>query len=231
MSQETNTAIESLIPAQPIPAGAHVFTKQMFGLLDGQPKDEATVSRALEGMDEMIDLIAAGLYSLASMLVGEGEEGVQLVETAIATAEVSVCHDPLLARKNSRTALCKAAIEAIEQRDPDALAVPAGLAPASSCIEDDDLDAAGVSREDLEQMIAGPDRDRVRNWLSGLSTPVRTIFVLRAVAGLSASDTAGMLKEFGGPKASEWTVEAVREFFRRGLCSLASQLIQASAAR
>ena len=231
MSQETNLAIESLIPALPIPAGAHVFTKQMFGLLDGQPKDEATVTRALEGMDEMIDLIAAGLYTLASMLVGEGEESVQLVETAIATAEVSVCHDPLLARKNSRTALCKAAIEAIERREPGALAVPAGLAPASSCIEDDDLDAAGVSREDLEQMIAGPDRDRVRHWLSGLSTPVRVIFVLRAVAGLSAADTTGMLQEFGGPPAAGWAVETVREFFRRGLCSLASQLIQASAAR
>ena len=38
---------------------------------------------------DMLDAIAAGLYSLASMLIGEGEESVELVETAVATAEVS----------------------------------------------------------------------------------------------------------------------------------------------
>ena len=42
----------------------------------------------------MFDMIAAGLYSLASMLVGEGEDSVRLVETAVATAEVSVCQNP-----------------------------------------------------------------------------------------------------------------------------------------
>ena len=75
------------------------------GLLDGQPKDEATVTRALEGMDEMLDLIAAGLYSLASMLVGEGEDSVRLVETAVATAEISACDDAKQGRQNSRRAL------------------------------------------------------------------------------------------------------------------------------
>jgi hypothetical protein len=40
-----------------------------------------------------------------------------------------------------------------------------------------------------------------------------------------------MLVEHGGPQAAGWTVEAVREFCRQGLCSLASQLIQASTAR
>ena len=58
----------------------------MHGLLDGQPKDEATVSKALEGMDEMLDVIAAGLYSMASMLVGEGEDSIRLVEVAVARA-------------------------------------------------------------------------------------------------------------------------------------------------
>ncbi len=51
-------------------------------------------------------LIAAGLYSLASMLVGEGEDSVRLVETAVATAEISACHDAKQARTNSRRALC-----------------------------------------------------------------------------------------------------------------------------
>jgi hypothetical protein len=40
-----------------------------------------------------------------------------------------------------------------------------------------------------------------------------------------------MLAAHGGPQAAGWTVDAVREFCRQGLCSLASQLIQASTAR
>ena len=56
MQQEPNPVNDSQIPAQPIPAGRN----------------------------EVFDRIAAGLYSLASMLVGEGEDGVRLVEMAVA---------------------------------------------------------------------------------------------------------------------------------------------------
>lgn len=231
MPKETGTLKDSLIPPHPIPAGAQAFSKRVHGLMDGQTKDEATVARALEGMDEMFDLIAAGLYNMASMLVGEGEDGVRLVEMAVATAEVSACQNPLEARKSSRRALCTAALDVIERRNPGSLAAPEGLKPAANCIEDDDLDAAGVSGEELENMIAGPDRDRVRNWLASLPTALRTIFVLRAVAGFTAAETAGLLAAHGGPLAAGWTPDAVREVFRQGLCSLASQLIQATAAR
>jgi triphosphoribosyl-dephospho-CoA synthetase len=55
--------------------------------------------------------------------------------------------------------------------------------------------------------------------------------VLRAVAGFSAADTVTLLATHGGPDAAKWTSEAVREFFRQGLCSLASQLIHATAVR
>jgi hypothetical protein len=199
--------------------------------MDGQPKDDATVAQALDGMDDVYELIAAGLYSLASMLVGEGEESIRLVERTIATAEVSACSDAAESRKNSRQALCTAALEILERRAPGSLAAPEGLEPAKTCIEDDDLEAAGVARQDLARMITGPDRDRVRQWLEGLSTGVRTIFVLRAVAGFTAVATAELLKAHGGPKAAGWTADAVREFFRQGLCSLASQLLQAAAAR
>jgi hypothetical protein len=75
-------------------------------------------------------------------------------------------------------------------------------------------------------MLAGPDRDRVRNWLASLPTVLRTIFVLRAVAGFSTAETGALLAERGGPRAVGWNAEAVRDFFRQGLCSLASQLIQ-----
>jgi hypothetical protein len=77
-------------------------------------------------------------------------------------------------------------------------------------------------------MIAGPDRDRVRLWLKKLPVDVRTVFALRAVAGFSAAETAGLLVEHGGPKAAGWNDASVRAEFRQGLCSLASQLIQES---
>jgi hypothetical protein len=231
MTKEIKSSTESLIPPQPIPAGAEAFSERMHGLMDGRPKDDAAVSKALEGMDDIVELIAAGLYNLASMLVGEGEDAMGLVETAIATTEVSVCHDPVEGRKGSRRALCTAALGVIERRNPGSLAAPIALLPVATCIEDDDLDAAGVSREELENMIAGPDKDRVRNWLAGLPVRTRTIFVLRAVAGFSAADTVTLLATHGGPDAAKWTSEVVREFFRQGLCSLASQLIQATAVR
>jgi hypothetical protein len=222
---------DSLIPPQPLPPGADAFARQIHDLLEGRPKDEATVARAFEGLDDMFDKIAAGLYSLASMLVGEGEEGARVVETAISNVEVSGDPNPREARQNSRRALSAAAIGILAGRDPRSLAAPEGLEHAVTCIEDDDLDAASEYGEELERMIAGPDRDRVRNWLESLPTAMRTIFVLRAVAGFSAAETATLLAENGGPQAAGWTPEAVREYFRQGLCSLASQLLQATAAR
>jgi hypothetical protein len=207
MPQESRFANDSLIPPQ------------------------APVTSAQRGWRETFDRIAAGLYSLASMLVGEGEDSARLVEAAIANGEVSACQDAEQARVSSRRALCGPALEILEQRNPGCLAAPQGLQAVATCIEDDDLDAAGVSSEELERMIAGPDRDRMRNWLASLPTELRTIFALRAVAGLTAAETAGILAEHGGLKAAGWTPDAVRELFRQALCSLTSQLIQATAAR
>jgi len=207
MLQESNFANDSLIPP------------------------EAPVNKAQRGWRETFDRIASGLYSLASMLVGEGEDSARLVETAVANGEVSACQDAEQARVSSRRALCGPALEILEQRNPGCLAAPVGLQAVATCIEDDDLDAVGVSSEELERMIAGPDRDRMRNWLASLPTELRTIFALRAVAGLTAAETAGMLAEHGGPKAAGWTPDAVRELFRQALCSLTSQLIQATTAR
>ena len=203
MSQESNSVNDSQIPAQPTTAGR----------------------------DEVFDRIAAGLYSLASMLVGEGEDGVRLVETAVANAEDSVCHDPFEARKNSRRAMCVAALDILSRRDPGSLAAPEGVKPAETCIEDDDLAAVGVSGDELMRMIAGPDRDRMRKWLASLPTTLRTIFVLRAVAGFTSAESAALLAAHGGSKAVGWTPASVGEVFRQGLCSLASQLIQASSPR
>jgi hypothetical protein len=182
-------------------------------------------------MDDTVELIAAQLYSMASMLVGEGEQSVRLMESAIANAEVSACHDLEEARKSARRALVAAALKLLAQRNPGGLAAPDGLEPASTCIEDDDLASAGISTAELEKMIAGPERDRVRSWLESLPSAQRTVFVLRAVAGFTAAETATLLQTHGGAQAAGWTPEAVRETFRQGLCSLASQLLHASAER
>jgi hypothetical protein len=227
MDQNPLAPNSSLFPPPPLPEGADTFAKQMHELLDGQPKDDATVSRALEGMHAMFDLIAAGLYNLASMLVGEGEQSVLLVEQAVATADVSACDGPVEARRSSRLALAKAALEMIARNEPGSLAAPLGISAPATCIEDDDLEAAGVSAEELERMIAGPDRLRVREWLAQLPPAVRTVFALRAVAGFTAGETAGLLADCGGPEAAGWSPQSVRETFRQGLCSLASQLLHA----
>lgn len=213
--------------AEPVPPEAVEFARKVHDLLDGTPKDQATVERAFEGLEGMFDEIAAGLYSLASMLVGEGEESIRLVETAVANAEVSACSDPEEARRSSRRALVSAAVELLASRDAKCLAAPNGLEHVPTCIEDDDLDAAGVSRVELERMMAGPDRDRVRAWLESLPTALRTIFVLRAVAGFTSPETAELLARHGGTGAAEWQAEAVRELFRQALCSVTSQLIHA----
>jgi hypothetical protein len=227
-------AKDSLIPQEPIPAGTDEFSRQ--GLLDGKPKDEAPANKApankaLEGTDDMLDRIAAGLYSMASMLVGEGEDSIGLVETAVERTEIPAGGDAGEARRSSRTALCTAAIELIAARNPGSLAAPEGLVHASTCIEDDDLDAAGISRAELEAMLAGPDRASVKNWIESLGTLTRVIFVLRAVAGFTADETAAMLSQHGGKGAVGWNADAVREFFRQGMCSLASQLIHATTAK
>jgi hypothetical protein len=232
MPEERKSTPEGLIPTLPIPEGGEAFSRQVHGLLDGQPKDEATVTKALAGMDEMLDVIAAGLYSMASMLVGEGEDSIRLVESAVARADIPECGgDARQARQSSRRALCSAAIETLAKRDAQSLAAPHELEPAATCIEDDDLSAAGISTEELESMLAGPNRESVRNWLESLSTETRVIFVIRAVAGFSSDETAALLARYGGPGAAGWTAEGVRVIFRQGLCSLASQLIHATHSR
>jgi hypothetical protein len=231
MPEDSPIPNTSQIAPQPLPDRAGEFVEKVHELLDGKPKDEAAVAAAFEGLDGIFDLIAAGLYSMASMLVGEGEDSIRLVEIAVANADVSECSDAEEARRSGRQALVTAAIELIAERDPGSLSAPVGLEHAVTCIADDDLDAAAEAREALEKIIAGPDRDRVRNWLESLPAAMRTIYVVRAVAGFTAQETADLLAAHGGPRAAGWTADAVRELFRQALCSLASQLIHATAGK
>lgn len=181
---------------------------------------------AFDGLGEIFELIAVGLYSLASMLVGEGEESMRVVEEAIASAKVSPCADPLEARASCQRTVGNLAIAMLAERDAVSLTPPAGLTPASVCIEEDDLASVGISNEELDEMISGPERDRVREWLASLPVWMRTVFVLRSVAGFTAAETATLLQKHGGPRGAGWSAEMVREVYRQGLCSLASQLLK-----
>lgn len=231
MPKDPSCCSEGLIPAEPLLQGADDFNDSIHSLIDGSPKDEATVSEVLAGQKETLDQIAVRMYTMASMLVGSGEEGMRLVETAVANTEVSICHDPLAARRSNRRAMAQAAIALLAERAPGCLDAPIGLDSPCTCIEDAELDAAGVSSVDLESMIAGPDRERLRTWLESLPADQRAIFVLRAVGTISSQETAVLLKAHGGPGAAGWTADSVREVFRIALCSLASHLLHASGAR
>jgi DNA-directed RNA polymerase specialized sigma24 family protein len=165
------------------------------------------------------------------MLVGEGEQSVRLVEEAVAKAEISVCNDPVQARQSSRRALAVAALAQLAESRMGCLAAPVKVEQMVSCIDDDDLGAAGISSAELEVMISGPEREQLRLWLAGLPIRMRAVFVLRAVGGFTAAETAALLSAHGGTDVAGWSLEAVRMVFRQGLCLLASQLLQASSVK
>jgi DNA-directed RNA polymerase specialized sigma24 family protein len=195
-----------------------------------QTADSERNAQGAEADAATLDQFVAGLYGMASMLVGGGEDGVRVVEAAVATAEVSGSAAGE-AERSSRRALARAAIELLAERAPGSLDAPHGEPGPHPCIEDDELDAAGMSGAELERMMAGPDRGRVRTWLESLPAEQRAIFVLRAVGAIPAAETAALLAAHGGPGAAGWTAEQVREVFRQALCSLASQLLHAANTR
>lgn len=186
------------------------------------------VKPGLENNDEILDRIATGLYNLAAMLVGEGETSAELVEQTVSSSEVKLCCCPIEARKSSKRVLSGLALRVLAERDPESLRAPEGPAPAGVCIEEDDLEEAGFTYEQIESIFSGPERGRVRTWLEGLKPTVRIVFVLRAVACLTAAEASRLLKINGGKFSMSWTPEAVRECFRQGLCSLASQIFHAA---
>jgi DNA-directed RNA polymerase specialized sigma24 family protein len=226
-----NSLTSGFVREEPLHPENAAFFEQVTGLLDGQPKDPAAVEAALTGWDGVLERIAADTYRVASMLLGEGEEAIGLIERVVAEVDLKACNTPAEARHSSRLQMAADAIAILGQRDAAALAAPADASGPSSCIEDDDLEAAGVTPDELEEMISGPEAYRLRNWIEGLSVSLRVIFVLRAVAGLSSPEIAGLLAGHGGQAAEDWTPDAVRATFRQALCSLASQLIHATATK
>jgi hypothetical protein len=226
---ETKKANDISISAPPVSDGGQDLRRRANELPNGPLQNQKTDDN-LVGLNEIFDLITSGLYNIASMLVGEGEESARLVEAVVSGDGISVCNDPA-DRKSGRKLLCAMALKSIEQRNPGSLAAPEQLAPTGICIEADHLEVARAAGDELARLSAGSGRERVREWLASLPTATRTVFVLCAVAGMTTENTARLLIEHGGPQAARWTSDTVHTIFLKGLCLLATQLIQDSTAQ
>jgi hypothetical protein len=170
--------------------------------------------------------IAVELFQLASLLVGDEAKALELIERSVATMEIDPCLDPEAARLQARTRVTREALAQLVAAEP-AMFAQGGQPPAAHdpCIQDEDLQAAGVTPAELRAWVEGQGKPELRKWLEGLPVAQRAIFVQRAVLGQGNEAAASLLREAGG--AHGWTAEGVSDVFRQALCSLANSLVHA----
>ncbi len=193
----------------------------------GAEQDGCEGSGTVRGM-------AVELFQLASLLVGDEAQALELIERSLATMEIDPCLDPEAAKEQARARVVRGALTELSAAEPAAFssqsAAAAGYQP---CIQDDDLQAAGITpvqlRSWLEQQGKPELRRGLRTWLDELPLAQRAIFVQRAVLGQGNAAAADLLREAGGEQAGEWTPQHVGEIFRQALCSLANSLAHAPA--
>ena len=82
-----------------------------------------------------------------------------------------------------------------------------------------------VTRQQLDMLLGGSDGASMRKWLEGLGPVERSVFVLRAVLGRSAADSASALAQATG---EAWTEPNIGGAYRTALCSLASSLVHST---
>jgi DNA-directed RNA polymerase specialized sigma24 family protein len=164
------------------------------------------------------------------MLGNEGEAA-NLVESTVADVDVDPCASEESAVDTARHHLIEAAVARMSQADPGAFAAPEDGAAPATCIEDDDLSAAGISSEQISGLLndAG-NGSQLRTWLDELPSAQRAIFVQRAVLGWNNDATASSLAKGSGEKPV-WSAAQVSQTFRHALCSLANSLVHAEAQR
>ncbi len=197
-----------------------------------------TMAEAGCGDGSAVQGMAAELFQLASLLVGDEQRALRLIESSLATMEIDPCLDPETANQQARAHVVRGALAQLAAEQPEAFAShAAGLhTPGTSdpCIQDDDLQAAGITpaqlRGWLEQQGKPELRRGLREWLESLPVAQRAIFVQRAVLGQGNETAAGLLREAGGAAAGGWTPQTVSETFRQALCSLANSLAHAPVA-
>jgi hypothetical protein len=149
----------------------------------------------------------------------------QLVEQTVASVEMDPCADGDAARAAASRDLVQRALARVAALRP-AQMHPSAAADLGGCVETDELSAAGITRVQLEGLLSGTGRTRMRQWLEGLGPAERSVFVLRAVLGRSGAESERLLQQATG---DSWTEAHVGGAYRAALCSLASALVHSAA--
>lgn len=171
---------------------------------------------------------ALELFQLASLLVGDQEQALQLVEQSVSASDLDPCAAEPGAEEKVREKLTQGALAWMRKRAPESFAVEESAQTIGGCVETDDIESAGVSSEKLAEMLSGGQRQKLRGWLDELPMAQRAVFVLRAVVGRSNQGAAEEIRQVSG--SAGWTPDYVSLIFRSALCSLANQLAHSGSA-
>lgn len=165
---------------------------------------------------------ALELFQLASLLVGDQEQALRLIEESVSASDLDPCANEPGAEEAVRRKLTEKALAWMRQRAPETFAVEDSPLPIGGCVETDDLEAAGISSARLAEMLSGSQRQSLRKWLDDLPMAQRAVFVLRAVLGRNNQAASEEMRRASG--SGGWTADYVSMMFRSALCSLANQL-------
>jgi DNA-directed RNA polymerase specialized sigma24 family protein len=174
--------------------------------------------------NDIVESAARELYQAAALFVGDENEAIQLVEETVASVEMDPCSDGEAAREAASRDLIRRALARVAALQP-ARMHPSAATDLGGCVETDDLSAAGLTRQQLDDLLSGAGRTRMRQWLEGLGPAERSVFVLRAVMGRSAAESAQLLQQTTG---DPWMETHVGGAYRAALCSLASSLVHSA---
>jgi DNA-directed RNA polymerase specialized sigma24 family protein len=167
------------------------------------------------------------LFQTAALILASQEEAVVAFEQAVARTDIDPSTEPAKVYLQTRELLTRLAVERAVALDPSAF-TPEALAPASDvCLDTDDWEATGLTAGQLNELVSGTGRTRLRDWLEHLRPASRVIFVLRAILGKDSPQVAETLQQ--ASPGAVWTPAQVGQVFRGALCSLATSLVHAPA--
>ena len=164
------------------------------------------------------------LFQTAALLLGDETTALELVEQSVAAVEMDPCADGAAARASYSRELLERTLGHVAAHHPGQLQ-PSAF-DVGGCVATDELEAAGITRSQLEEMLSGSSSRRMRQWLEGLQPVERVIFVLRALLGRSSAESASLLARSTG---ATWDTSHVGGAYRSALCSLASALVHSAA--
>lgn len=172
-----------------------------------------------------LEVAAREMFQTAALIMGSEADALEVVEQSIASVEVDPCADGAAARALHSRSVVEMALRHLA-RTQSAAMHPAAAADLGGCVETDELSAAGITRAQLDDLLTGSSRQRMRQWLEGLQPVERVVFVLRAILGHTGAEVGTLLATATGESWSEGNVGGA---YRSALCSLASSLVHAAA--